>query len=497
MKRILCAKRMKACDKLEIVSRTPSSVLMMRAGQAVYNVLKSEFDASRVLFVCGGGNNGGDGLIAAMLSAAEGNIAHVLFVGSEKSCTDETSKRLAEAKKTDVEFVGEMSDNYTAIVDAMFAIGLSRDIDGSNYDIIDRINKSNIPVLSLDIPSGICADNGEVLGCAVYADVTVTIAAYKRGLLLGEGAEYSGKIVCADVGIPCDAADRYDGVDWQVPYVYEKSDLSLLPKRPRLCNKGMFGRVVIIGGAPGMCGAVYLSALAAYRCGAGIVEIVTATENRLPLQVLLPEAIVTAVDWNEPDYEELGCAIGRAYNICIGPGMGMSESALKMLEFVYRNTDRAITVDADALNLTAKHHLEFPAQVSVTITPHPMELSRLTGLDIDEIKADHWEIASDYANEHHVICVAKDAFTAITDGDELFVNVSGSPALAKGGSGDVLSGVITALRGVGLTAFQAAGLGVLVHGLAGEKAAVRYGESAPLARETADLVGEVLKEVYR
>lgn len=488
---------MKACDKKEIVTRTPSGVLMMRAGQAVYSVLKESFDVSKVLFVCGGGNNGGDGLIAAMLSAAEGNEAHVLFVGSDKGCTDECAKRLAEAKKTNVKFVSEISDGYTAIVDAMFGIGLSRNIDGDNALIIGEINQSGAPVLSVDIPSGICADNGEVLGCAVYADVTVTIAAYKRGLVMGDGAEYAGRIVCVDVGIPCDEADLCDGVDWQVPYVYEKSDLSLLPKRPRVCNKGTFGRVLVIGGAPGMCGAVYLSALAAYRCGAGIVEIVTSNENRLPLQVLLPEAIVTAVDWEKPDYEDIGCALGRAYNICIGPGMGMSEGALKILEFVYKNAGSAITVDADALNLTAKHSLDFPRQVSVTVTPHPMELSRLTGLDIDEIKADHWEIASDYASEHNVVCVAKDAFTAVTDGDELFVNVCGSPALAKGGSGDVLSGAVTALRGLGLAPLKAACLATLIHGLAGEAAAERYGESAPLARETADLMGVVLKEANR
>ncbi len=488
---------MKACDKREIMSGTPSCQLMMRAGQAVFEILKREFDTRRVLFVCGGGNNGGDGLIAAMLAAAEGIKADVLFVGNEKSCTVETSKRLAEAKKTNVEFVDSMANDYSVIVDAMFGIGLSRDIDGDNKSIIERINYCDARVLAVDIPSGICADNGEVLGCAVRADITVAIAAYKRGHILGEGAEYCGRLLCVDIGIPCDIAEEIDGEDRIVPFSYEAEDISLLPKRPRNCNKGTFGRAVIIGGAPGMCGAVYFSALAAYRAGAGIVEIVTSIENRLPLQTLIPEAIVTVLDWDEPDFEELGLAMMRAKEICIGPGMGMGDGARAILEFIYENAEVPLTVDADALNLSAKYRIDLPRYNSVTVTPHPLEFARLTGADVEEIKEELWELTADFADREQVICVAKDAFTAVSDGNELYVNISGSPALAKGGSGDVLSGVITGLRCAGLEPFEAACLGVYIHGLAGERAAEKYGISAPLAREVADLVGEVLREAGR
>ena len=497
MNRILCSRRMKACDRREIESRTPSAILMERAAEAIYKILRRDFDMTRILFVCGGGNNGGDGLIAAMLAAENGYEAHVLFLGSENGCTVETSKCLADAKNTNVKFVSTIAEEYSAIVDAMFGIGLSRDIDGRNAEITKRINLSGTPVLAVDIPSGICADNGDILGCAVKATETVAIAAYKRGHILGMGAIYSGKVICVDIGIPCDNAEDFDGEGDLVPIVLEKDDVSLLPKRQRISNKATFGRALIIGGAPGMCGAVYLSALAAYRCGAGLVEIFTSVENRLPLQTLLPEAIVTVSDWDEPDLGALQGAMKRATQICIGCGMGREKGAFDIVSYVYGNAAVPLTVDADALNITSEYDLEFPSRISVTVTPHPLEFARLMDISVEEVKYDFWENAVGYAQDKGVICVAKDTFTAVTDGQDLYVNTSGSPALAKGGSGDVLSGVITGLRCVGMAPLGAAAMGVLVHALAGEMAEEKYGISAPLARETADLLGEVLREAGR
>ncbi len=495
MKRILCARRMKACDKREILGRTPSEILMERAGKAVFDILCRDFDCSRVLFVCGGGNNGGDGLIAAMLAHKAGIKTHILFCGREDACTVETAKRLAEAKNTDVEFVSFAENGYTTVVDAMFGIGISRDIDGSNADIIKSVNSCGAAVLAVDIPSGICADNGDVLGCAVKADETVAIAAYKRGHILGCGPEYCGRLICVDIGIPTEDAEIFEGEDLLVPYVIEHKEISLLSKRPRVCNKGTFGRALIIGGAPGMCGAVYLSALAAYRVGAGIVEIFTSAENRIPLQTLLPEAIVTVTDWEDPETDKLEACLLRASSACIGPGMGMGTGALKLVATAFKNEAVPFTVDADALNLTAKYGLELP--MGAVVTPHPLEFARLAHVETKEILSDLWSAATEYAARHEVICVAKDAFTAISDGRSLFVNVGGSPALAKGGSGDVLSGVITGLRCRDITALEAVVLGVYIHSLAGEKAEKKYGASAPLAREIADLVGEVLREEGR
>jgi len=488
---------MKACDRREIETRTPSDVLMEKAAKAVYSVLKEGFDLSRVLFVCGGGNNGGDGLIAAKLCAFEGNEAHILFCGREDACTAETYRRLAEAKKAGVRFVSAIDEEYTTIVDAMFGIGLSREIDGENAEIINSVNLSRAKVLSVDIPSGICADNGEILGCAVKADETVAIQAYKRGHFLGDGVESCGKLTCVDIGISCAGAENFDGEGDIVPYVLVNNDIQLLSKRKKDSNKGTYGRAVIVGGAPGMCGAVYLSALAAYRSGAGLVEIFTSDENRIPLQNLLPEAIVTTTNWDEPDIEKLKESLDRAKVVCVGPGMSMGMGALKILSAVYKNLSASLIVDADALNLTAKYGLKYPIGVPTAVTPHPLELSRLSGKTVEELKADLWKAAKDYADEKHVICVAKDHHTVTAHKTNVFVNASGTPALAKGGSGDVLCGVIAGLRCGGLSMLGAASLGVYIHGLAGEKAEEKYGTSAPLAHEVANLVGEVLREAGR
>ena len=227
------------------------------------------------------------------------------------------------------------------------------------------------------------------------------------------------------------------------------------------------------------------------------MEIFTAEDNRVPLQSLIPEAIITTTDWNEPDTNALISAVGRSRVVCVGPGMGMSVGALRILASVYKNVSSSLIVDADALNLTAKYGLGYPNAIPVTVTPHPLELSRLTGKTVDELKADYWYEAKRYAGENRIICVAKDHHTVIANKNNLFVNASGSPAMAKGGSGDVLCGVIAGLRSVGLSMVAASSLGVYLHGLAGEKAEEKYGMSAPLARELADMVGEVLKEAGR
>ena len=497
MKRVLCSRRMKACDRKEILSRTPSSVLMDRAAEAVFEVLKSDFNCERVLFVCGGGNNGGDGILAAVKAFSAGFDTAILFCGDEALCTAETSDCLKKARDCGVPFVTDIEKKYTVIVDAIFGIGLSREIDGSLAEIIEKVNGIGAKVLSVDIPSGICADNGEIMGTAVKADVTVAVAAYKMGHFTGEAADYVGRIVCVDIGIPTEDADNYDGFGDIVPYALDFEDIALLPERPRNANKGTCGRVLIVGGAKGMCGAVYLSALAAYRIGAGLVEVFCDEENRIQLQTLLPEAVVTCSDFSEPDMNKLSMALCRADAVCIGPGMSRSIGALRILSFVYKNIRCPLVADADALNLTAQYSLVLPGSNQTVITPHPLELSRLTDIPVDDLKAAFWINASEYAREKGVVCVAKDHATCITDGKTVYINTSGTPALAKGGSGDVLSGVITAFLCRGLDGITAASLGAYVHGAAGEYAERYYGVSAPLASEVADMVGEVLREAGR
>ncbi len=480
MKKILTAAQMKFCDEREISAGTPSAVLMERAAQAVWQVIKKRFWCSeRPVFVCGSGNNGGDGLLAAAIAKREGTDAAVLFVGDEEKCTPECKRRLLEAREAGVEFLDcpDFSD-ADLIVDAVFGIGLTRNAEGRYAEIINKINESEAEVISVDIPSGTFADSGEGKP-RVDADCTVAVQTYKFANI------YDGKCVCADIGIPCE--------DMNAPWGMEKADiLRLLGKRKKDAHKGTFGRVLVIGGDTGMCGAPYFSALGAYRAGAGLVEIYTSAENRIPIQTLIPEAVVTVADFSEPDLKALDGALRRASAVCIGMGLGISNGAKKILQYTLENVKCPILIDADALNIIGKSGIKIPR--GAVVTPHPMELSRLTKKSVGELLENLQVSAVRFAEENGCVVVAKDWRSVITDGETDFINSSGSPALAKGGSGDVLSGVIAAFLARGLNALDAAALGAYVHGKAGEFAAEKMlGEEGVLARDIADHVAYAIE----
>jgi len=493
MKRILTGIQMKKCDAAQIGAGTPSYTLMERAAQAITKEIYSlGWEKKRILVVCGSGNNGGDGLIAARLLHLDGAHVDVYFAGEMEWCTPETKRAYTDAVESGVSFEGEPAwESYGLIVDALFGIGLSRAPEGVFEQVIRKINHSGAKVLSVDIPSGVDADTGEMPGAAVQADVTVSLAAYKRGHVLGDGVGHSGKVICADIGI---GTDLFDADEQDCPaYVIEERELSLIPKRKKDANKGTFGRVLVIGGSRGMCGAAYLCAKAAYRSGAGLVEIFTCEENRQSLQILLPEAIVTAYTDDVPEPALLHSALERASIVVIGPGLGQGNAARMLVRETFRKVQVPLICDADALNVCARESLAYPGDVPVIVTPHPGEFSRMTGQSIEAIAADPQVSAAHYARENGVICVLKFARTVITDGNALFVNMSGSPALSKGGSGDVLCGVIAGMLCSGLSPVGAASIGVYIHGKAGEEAEAVYGEYSPLASEVCDRIADVLK----
>ncbi len=496
MKQILTGIQMKKCDAAQISAGTPSYTLMERAAQAITKeIYRLGWEKKQILVVCGSGNNGGDGLIAARLLHLAGAHVSICFVGEMERCTPETKQAYTDAAESGVSFVGEPEwESYGLIVDALFGIGLSRAPEGVFEQVIRKINHSGAKVLSVDIPSGIDADTGKAPGTAVQADVTVSLAAYKRGHVLGDGVGHSGKVICADIGI---GTDLFDADEQECPaYVIEERELSLIPKRKKDANKGTFGRVLVIGGSRGMCGAAYLCAKAAYRSGAGLVEIFTCEENRQPLQILLPEAIVTAYTGDVPEPALLHSVLERASIVVIGPGLGQGNAARMLVRETFRKVQVPLICDADALNVCARESLAYPSDVPVIVTPHPGEFFRMTGQNIETIAADPQTSAAHYARENGVICVLKFARTVITDGNVLFVNMSGSPALSKGGSGDVLCGVIAGMLCSGLSPVGAASIGVYVHGKAGEKAEAVYGEYSPLASEVCDRIADVLKCVH-
>ena len=277
-------------------------------------------------------------------------------------------------------------------------------------------------------------------------------------------------------------------------FSYGINDLKKIPSRPARSNKGTFGRVLVVGGSVGMSGAAYFSAKAAYRTGAGLVQILTSEQNRVIYQAQLPEALLALYDAAVPDESAVKNAVCRASAVAVGMGLGTSEGSKNILRYTLESVTSPLVIDADALNILAAEPAlwELVPKGSI-ITPHPAEMSRISGIPIENICAAIPDISAGFAKKRNVICVLKDKNTAISDGDRIMVNSSGNSGLATGGSGDVLSGVIAALLAQGCDSFEAAALGVYVHGLAGDDAAARLSEYSVMASDVIDSLPNILK----
>lgn len=484
--------QMKACDTYTIEQKgMPSAVLMERAALAVVEEIQASFpESKRVLVLCGSGNNGGDGFAAARLLLLAGVSADVYFAGKEVSLTEDATLQ----KKIFENYGGKVCRNpefaeYTLLVDALFGIGLSRNVTGSYASVLQAAGEAALPVVAIDMPSGISADTGEVMGTALRADVTVTFAFSKLGQILYPGAEYCGRLVVRDIGIT--GAGVESG---EFAFTYGPEDLGRLPVRRGRSNKGSYGRVFLIGGAPGMAGAAALCGRAAYRTGCGLVRIFSSECCRNVIQTLLPEAVYTS--WPGKEAEGLPSGLLDWPDVIgIGPGLGQSAEAEAFLKDVLEHWNGPLVLDADALNLLAVHPEYLsgsPAQIIVT--PHPGEMSRLTGKMISAILEDIPGSAKSYAKERLLICILKDARTAVSDGKQLFLNTSGNNGMAVGGSGDVLTGILCGLLAQGMPAYEAACMGVYLHGLCGDAARRHLGARSMLASDIADSLAKVLKE---
>ena len=524
MKAVLSGKEMKAFDTSSIKGYgIPSLVLMERAALAAADeaerILREE-KAGTVWSVCGFGNNGADGVAAARMLFLKGYDVKIVFPQRDGKGSEELEAQLNIVKRLGIpvmtaEELPSFEENREAanpfakkeektacrgvILDAVFGIGLSRNVEGTYKKLIEWINaQADMKKIAVDIPSGISSDTGEVMGAAVRADVTVTFGMKKLGQVLFPGREYCGRLIVEDVGfVPESDAEREKHVQ-----MLDEEDLLRIPARMPDSNKGTYGKVLVMAGAKNMAGAACLSARAAYRMGAGLVKIFTPEENRIIVQEKLPEAVLSTYDTKEAekDPENFARKIARetewADVIVLGPGIGMEDYARLMVENVLKDAYVPIILDADALNLASEYReLTGYFTENIIVTPHMKEMSRLTGIQIEEIKENPIRAAREFADQYGVVCVLKDAATVIAGRDgKTFVNGSGTPAMAKGGSGDVLTGVIAGLIALGLEESDAASLGVYVHGLAGEKAEKRFGVHAVLAGEIADCLAEVYRD---
>lgn len=497
---ILPAAVMQKADNLTIEQvGIGQDVLMERAALAVASKVKT-YRPKRVLCVCGTGNNGGDALAVARILCMQGIKADVFLCGKPEKYKPAVVKQYDIFQKVGGGTITTKDFNeYDIIVDGIFGIGLERKVEGEYADVIACINASaenNTKIIAVDIPSGIHTDTGAVMGCAVKADETVAFAYYKPGHLLYPGAEYCGKVSVEEIGISHYFIENEYKVD---TFTLEKDILPDLPKRPRNGNKGTFGRVLIVAGSSAMYGACYLSALAALRMGVGLVEIFTHEVNRIAVQTMLPEAILHTYADGDVDFDKLMKLTERADCVIIGPGLSANDTAVSLVKKVLTYCTKPVVADADALNCIAMHKelqelCKKRADDSLIITPHPGELSRLTGISVKDLKADYLNVVKAFANENHLTIVGKDAGTVVSDGKYTYINQTGNSGMATAGSGDVLSGIIGGLCAQKERVFDAAWKGVCIHGKAGDYALQNNNAYSLIAGDIAEALTKIIKE---
>ena len=500
MKRIATRKEMQAIDAYSIHEiGIPGMVLMEKASMALYDEVRRRFpdDCSRCLIVVEKGNNGGDGLALGRLLCEAGYSVDIYEIDGIKNASESYLAQKNILEKMDIPVYNELPDEvYDVIVDGIFGVGLTREVAGIHKEVITKLNKKEAYHIAVDVPTGVDASTGKILGTAFKADLTVTFGLSKIGLLLYPGADYAGEVVIKDIGFPKMAVDEVD----PGAFTYEESDQGRIPGRKPNSHKGTYGKVLIVAGCVNMAGAAYLSAKAAYRSGSGLVRIFTKEENRVILQTLVPEAILTTYRGLSDGVPVLSEALDWADVIVFGPGIGRGEDIEWFLHLVRDNGKVPVVIDADGLNEISSMEnrgVDFLNGFSapVILTPHMMELSRLCGSSIAEIKENRIELAKEYARENKVILVLKDARTIITDGTErLYINTNGNSGMATGGSGDVLSGMIGGMLAAGMKPFDAAAMGVFLHGRCGDEAAKELGEASVLAGDLVHSISRVLKK---
>jgi NAD(P)H-hydrate epimerase len=493
----------------------PGIVLMENAGIGTIQAIMESFgelDGRTIMIVAGQGNNGGDGLVIARQILQRGGLPFVFLMADLKKVKGAAAVNLAIVKKLGIPIATVTGDqglqslqNFLPecdlIIDAMFGIGLKRAVKNHYAKAIELINQSPVPVVSVDIPSGLDSDTGMPRGICINANLTVTYGLAKPGHFTGLGPEVTGALVVVDISIPpaviAEADPRIEVLD-------NHSVVCLIPERPPTSHKGTYGHLLVLAGSRGKTGAALLCARGALRGGAGLVTICapdnltqiyeTALAEAMTLPLPTPNVDYAAIT----DYEELRPALENKQAMVIGPGLGQNVSTGLLVARLYRQQKLPMVVDADALNLLAGN----PAQLKNPpgpriLTPHPGEMAGLTGKSTQAIQADRLRIALDFAAEHNVFVVLKGYNTIIAGPDgRAAINATGNPALATGGSGDVLAGFIGSLLAQGLTPWEAARLGVYAHGLTADRLTKDHDIRAGLlASELADELPAILSEL--
>src|SRR5712691_10009510 len=512
--RVLNAAQMREADRRTTEEiGIPSLVLMENAGRqavAAMETMHSDLFERQVAVLCGRGNNGGDGFVIARTLLQRGIDVSVFLMGRVADVRGDARTNLeilgrlgltvvevADSQAWELHF-SEVSD-CTLIVDAIFGTGLNAPVSGFIESVIADVNASGIPVVAIDLPSGLSADSPEPIGPSIDAGLTVTLAAPKLPLVLPPAEMRAGDIVIADIGIPSDVLESVDGP--RVDLLTRASMRELITPRTPDSHKGDYGRVLIVAGSRGKTGAAHLAAVGALRSGAGLVTVATPASCQPVVAAMGPEYMTETLDEGPEGLDVNGVdhvlEVARDV-LALGPGLGQ---AVATREFIRSLVDRAtmpLVIDADGLNafVSDPERLGGREGRDVIITPHPGEMARLVGMSTDEVQASRLEIARNFAVAHRVYVVLKGHRTLIATPDErIFINPTGNPGMATGGTGDVLTGMIAAWLAQLLDAEAACKLAVFLHGMAGDLAEADEGEVAMTSADVAGHLGDAILEL--
>jgi ADP-dependent NAD(P)H-hydrate dehydratase / NAD(P)H-hydrate epimerase len=500
--KLLTAAEMRAIDQQTIeVIGLPGVVLMENAGRGAADAIEAGFSSCRpgpVLVLAGRGNNGGDGFVVARYLLNRGWQVATLVLATEEQVAGEAAIHLQALLRGEgaVHFA-PTSEELTCflaaqrprlLVDALLGTGLNSEVGGLLAEAIDWINDCSSPVIALDIPSGLDATSGRLLGRAVRADLTVTFAFPKVGHATWPAAGLIGKLVTVDIGMPQSLMNQASDLHLLVD---SSAARQLLPARPVTGHKGTFGHLLVVAGSPGKSGAAAMTAEGGLRAGAGLVTAACPASIREVLAVKLTEVMTVPL----PDSAgllgpEALAPIEELWldkkAMALGPGLGMSEGLCELIRSLVRSCPIPLVLDADGLNAIASDPsiLLERRGPSAILTPHPGEMARLGGGTVAQVEDDRVGTARAFARQYQVVLVLKGArtVTAFPDG-RVRINSTGHPGMASGGTGDVLTGVIGGLLAQGLAPEEAATLGVFLHGLAGDRLRIRLGEAGMLATD--------------
>lgn len=461
--------------------------MMENAGKSVAEEIlkRKEVNGKKVLVLCGGGNNGGDGYVVARLLEEKGAFCKVMAFAEPQSEAAKFARKL---------YIGDFTDKsleeiYEAdiIVDAVFGTGLKRKAEGEYAEIIKAVNRSKAYTASVDIPSGLFADSGEENLC-VNADLTVTFIAYKTCHLMFPARNYCGEIVLSAIGVPPSA---FEGID----IIGKVIEPPVLKKRQSDTHKGSYGTACLVVGSYGMAGAAILSLKGCIKSGVGIAKATVPEEIYPIITVGVPEAVC-----NVYGRENIKTACDKAMDcdaLLMGCGLSKDETQREIFSYIIKNFKKKLIIDADGINLLSENiECIKHSEADIVLTPHPLEMARLCKTEVANINKNRIFYAKKLSSELSCTVVLKGAVTVVCDKDgQVYFNVTGNPSMAKGGSGDVLAGIIVSFAAQGYSCEEAARMGVCIHGLAGDVSRDKNGEISALPSELIDSLSEVFKKL--